>query len=195
MAQDDVLEVSWGIMVAGTPTTVVMHCEQSTVGDPINQGADVISAIFNKGLFSSWQLRSSIEANIACMKVQRIAPTVSAAFVETSGIAGLVSSSTMPAQCGALHHWQADPWTRRQVGHHSWSGVPQDATHRGRLITAQLIKEGTFATLFNDVMVGSSQSYQWGVWSELNATIAILGFATPRIVVHVNRSRRPLSCF
>ena len=195
MAQNDVLEVSWGIVVAGTPTAVVTHCEQATVGDPANQGADVVSAITAKGIFAAWRDRSTIQAKIECMKVQRIAPTVSAAFVTSLSEEGLVSALSMPAQCGALHHWQADPWGRRQIGHHSWSGIPQDATHRGRLISAQLIKEGTFATLFNDPMVGTEQTYQWGVWSQLNSTIAILGFATPRIVVRVTRSRRALSCF
>lgn len=195
MAQNDVFEVSVGVMVSGTPTAVVMHCEQSTVGDPASSGADVISAMIAKGIFASWQARSSSSAKIECVKVKRIAPTVSSAYVDSMSYNGSVMSSTMPAQCGTLQHWQADPWTRRQVGHHSWSGIPQSAVHRGRLITAQLILEGTFATEFNDVMVGTSQSYQWGVWSELNGTIAILGFATPRIVVHVRSSRRALSCF
>lgn len=193
MAQNDIFEVSFVVAVNGQQTATVLHAEQTTVSPTTDEAQDLINAITASTIPTNWAARSSNDAILDCIKAQRIKPTRGIAVIEIVGTAGTVSSDALPSTIGAQHFWQSPPFGRRNKGWHNWSGIPDSAHNRGRLIQAALLLEGTFGESFENPIT-SVGDYQFGVYSDLNGTIEALGQVLPRIVLKQIRNRKPELC-
>lgn len=193
MAADDIFEVTFVVEVNGQPTATVLHCEQSSSGTPADSPADVWAAIQAKGIHTSWQARSSNEVTLGCLKIQKIYPQREPAGLIAPGLVGGISEEAMDSGCSAMHFWQGDGWIPTAKGRHFWAGIPETAVRRNRLVNTAFLLEAAFAAEFNDPMTGT-EDYQWGVWSRKLESIAILGWAFPRVNIRRIRSRRTKLC-
>lgn len=193
MASGDIFECSFVAEVNGQPTVTVLHCEQSSSGDPTDAPADVRDAIVAEGILTEWADRTSNEVTLACLKIQKILPIREPAGLFFPGTVGTISDDAMSSGCSAMHFWQADPWEASNKGRHFWAGMPESSVNRNRLANTAFLLEVSFAALFNDPMSGV-EDYQWGVYSRKLESIAVLGWAFPKVQIRRIRSRRSQLC-
>jgi len=195
MAQDDVFSAAFVTRIGTTQGATVLHLQQTSANQPTDQLGDLYEAIEQSGVFSDWAARSSDQAVLDCIKLQRIYPTRGEAFYYAPAIVGTRVSQSMPAQVGALHNWQADPYTRSSKGKHVWPGVPEEFTKWGRLNTTAFTLETAFAGPFEDPIASLAPTdYEYGVWSSKLDTFYGLGFVVPRSVLYQIRNRRGRPC-
>lgn len=194
MAQDDVFQLGVGIRVDGELTANVMHLEQTSAGTPtIETSYDQIKTIWETTFEPLWQARSSDEAEIICLAVQKIDPTREPKAIFPKSVFGTVASEALPAINACLHSWYSFTTTPRGRGRKWWSGIPKSGHHRNRLITAQFLLEGAFADEFDNVQT-SGEDYGFGIWSRLDDELYPLAIATPRVVVKNLINRKPVPC-
>lgn len=106
MASGDIFECSFVAEVNGQPTVTVLHCEQSSSGDPTDAPADVRDAIVAEGILTEWADRTSNEVTLACLKIQKILPIREPAGLFFPGTVGTISDDAMSSGCSAMHFWQ-----------------------------------------------------------------------------------------
>ena len=195
MAQNDIIELSHVTTVNGQNTANVMHLEQ-TSSNPTDLQAlyqDVRDA-YVADIIPDWQARTSDEATFECLKVQVISPTRQPAAYFTENTAGGVFSPSMPAINCIVHAWYSQNLERRGIGRKFWSGIPESAASRNRVIQAQLQLEGQFGILFQDPLNAAVGTYEFGIWSSKFLEFTAMGIVQPRIVIKNVRTRRPVQC-
>jgi len=193
MAQDDIFEVGFVADVAGESAACICHAQQTSSNPTEKEEKDLYDAIDAAGIFTQWAARSSDEATLTCVKVNKIHPTSAPPSYFNVGQAGTIGLAILPAQSSALHYWACPPFERRNIGRKHWAGLSISLTERGRLLDQQMVEERAFADLFENPVTFAG-TYEFGVWSEKFESFSTLGVVRPRIVVHNIRTRRSRPC-
>ena len=195
MAQNDIIELSQVVNVNGENTASVMHLEQTSAApSDLSAVYENVRDLYETNLIPLWQNRSSDEAIFECLKIQVISPTREPAAYYTRNIPGGVPSPSMPSINHVVHAWYSTLVERRGQGRKFWSGIPESAASKNRIIEAHLLLEGVFATQFQIPLTDATGTYEFGVWSTKFSEFNNLGIVQPRVVIKNLRTRRPVQC-
>lgn len=182
------------VEVDGAQTANVLHFQQTTIGTPtLEQSYSDLDSLWDSVADSAWSTRTSEEARLSCIKIQKIRPLRPPAQIFSRNRLGAVTGVAMPSINSCVHSWYTALTTRRGRGRKFWSGLPKGHVQDNNIAVAGFATERDFALVFLNPWVGT-ETYDPGIFSYTGEVFNAAQGILVRPVIKNIRNRKPDLC-